>query len=189
LASASLSANALLLASDRNLYGTTNVRLGKSFIFKATQDGVVSVFHEFSWVTDGAPNSLIQASDGSLYGTTLTGGGDLNSGTIFKLSLSGTFTVVHVFQRWQSDGAGPVGLVEGRDGNLYGTTLHGGRQFGTLFRVTPGGRFVTVRSFAGNDGGTFFPLTLGRDGNLYGARAGAALSSPGGGIVFRIIPE
>lgn len=232
-------ANSLVLGSDGNLYGTTNVRLGRSGIFKATADGVVSLLHEFAWVTDGSPNTLIQASDGSLYGTTATGGLGLNAGTIFRLSLSGTFTIVHVFQRAQAnEGAGPIGLVEGSDGNLYGTTLHGGREFGTVFKVTREGRFTTLRSFAGTDGafpggglvigpdqalygttnsggttgygtifrlsttgefktlhtmtepGTFFPLTVGRDGNLYGARTATALSSPGGGIVFRvIIPE
>jgi uncharacterized repeat protein (TIGR03803 family) len=80
------------------------------------------------------------------------------------------------------------GLVIGPDQALYGTTNSGGTTgYGPIFRLSTAGDFKLLQTMT--EPGTFFPLTLGRDGNLYGARAGAALSSPGGGIVFRIIPE
>src|SRR5271166_2184765 len=71
---------------------------------------------------------LVQASDGNFYGTTFNygGGGQGGGGTVFKLTSSGTLTVLHSFTG-QSDGAEPyAGLIQATDGTFYGTTNIGG---------------------------------------------------------------
>jgi uncharacterized repeat protein (TIGR03803 family) len=78
---------------------------------------------------------LLQGSDGNFYGTTEDGGAN-GEGTVFKITPSGTETVLHSFA--VSDGALPIaGLIQGSDGNLYGTTFDGGaNNDGTVFKVT-----------------------------------------------------
>jgi uncharacterized repeat protein (TIGR03803 family) len=83
--------------------------------------------------TDGfGPNSpLVIGSDGNLYGTTLKGGAS-DGGTVFSISPSGQFTVVHTFTD-SGDGSVPTGnLVQGTNGTIYG-----GTSFGTVFEVVP----------------------------------------------------
>ena len=87
--------------------------------------------------------SLIQASDGNLYG--VAPGGTFGPGTVFQVSTNGLLAVLHSFQG--SDGANPFGLMQGRDGNLYGTTWNGGTDGGgTVFRlvIPPGTPSVTT---------------------------------------------
>jgi len=75
-----------------------------------------------------------------------------------------------------SDGNGPYGpVVQGTDGNIYGTTDYGGNAFasGTLYRVTPTGEVTDLHNFCSQprcaDGSTAFsPPAVGTDGNLYG---------------------
>src|SRR5438034_114827 len=85
-----------------------------------------------------------------------------------------------------SDGAEPLGgLVQSRDGNLYGTTGIGGNGHGTVFKITPGGSFTSLYSFNGSDGASpWAGLVQGRDGNLYGTTANGGAS--GAGTVFMI---
>jgi uncharacterized repeat protein (TIGR03803 family) len=86
-------------------------------------------------------------------------------------------------------------LVQGRDGNLYGTAQAGGAQgFGAVFKITPGGTLTVLHSFTGSDGK--YPaseLTLGTGGNFYGTtRLGGTVgecSGLGCGTVFRITPS
>jgi uncharacterized repeat protein (TIGR03803 family) len=108
--------------------------------------GSLTKLHDFcSWenCTDGGtPNALIQATDGNFYGTTSVGGASKGYGTIFKLTPSGQYTVIHRFDL--TDGANPAAaLVQATDGNLYGTTSNGGTdsegdEVGTIFRVSLG---------------------------------------------------
>jgi uncharacterized repeat protein (TIGR03803 family) len=100
--------------------------------------------------TDGQnANGLIQGSDGNFYGTTAGGGleygectfGNYGCGTVFKITPTGVETVLHYFTDNSigiADGAYPTaGLIEGSDGNLYGTTQTGGAYYaGTVFKMT-----------------------------------------------------
>jgi len=98
------------------------------------------------------------------------------------LLLAQTFNTIYLF----GAGGSPRGtLVEGTDGNLYGTTYGaGGKNNGMIFKITPGGTFTTLHS----GGGTFqVGLTLGTDGNFYGTSVAGGTS--GGGYVFRITPS
>src|SRR5208282_6384104 len=71
---------------------------------------------------------LIQGTDGNFYGTT-SGGGVYDQGTAFKVTPGGTLTTLYTFcsQINCTDGAEPdAGLVQGTNGNFYGTTVNGG---------------------------------------------------------------
>ena len=71
-------------------------------------------------------------ADGNFYGTT-EAGGTKDYGTVFKISSNGALTSLYSFGTIQDtnknplDGANPhAGLVQGHDGNFYGTTSGGG---------------------------------------------------------------
>ena len=131
---------------------------------------------------------LIQGADGNLYGTTNFGGVNFqNSGTIFSMSTGGALTTLHTFMG--ADGANPESaLVQGKDGNFYGTTAMGGTiGLGTVFKITPQGALSVLHSFDGTDG--FYPyaaLLQAADGNLYGTTAMGGLN--GQGTAFSITP-
>ena len=187
----------LVQASDGNFYGTTAYggANGDGTVFKITPSGAETVLHSFN-STDGAQpiGGLVQASDGNLYGTTEYGGNH-DWGTLFKITPSGTFTSLYSFTGG-TDGGNPFNetLVEGSDGNLYGTTSVGGAygnpsSGGTVFCITTSGALTTLHSFIPNDTDNngeapIAGLTLGSDGNLYGTTAVGGAN--GTGTVFSI---
>ncbi|MGD0815039.1 MAG: choice-of-anchor tandem repeat GloVer-containing protein [Verrucomicrobiota bacterium] len=188
-------ASRMVLASDGNLYGTTlrGGANGAGSIFRLALPGSLSNLYSFPPATNSSgetnydlgPNDLVQGTDGNFYGTTRLGGSNF-SGTIFKLSPSGFFTLLHTFAaetlnaqgyETSADGAMPVGaLTQGNDGNFYGTTRYGGsNDAGTIFQVTPNGAFTGLYSFilpatgsVATSGAVPNALTLGSDGAFYG---------------------
>lgn len=142
---------------------------------------------------------LLQGSDGNFYGTTTNGGAN-GMGAVFKVTPAGSVTVLYDFcsQPICEDGGNPyTGLVQGPDGNFYGTTQNGGRGTGfingTIFKITPAGVLTTVYSFCtrGNclDGQNPEGLVLGSDGNFYGVTfSGGDSGDPGDGTVFKFTP-
>jgi uncharacterized repeat protein (TIGR03803 family) len=101
-----------------------------------------------------------------------------------------TFTTLANFN--QTDGYNPeyMALVQGFDGNYYGTTENGGSGFaGTVFKITPGGTLTTIYNFCSKTGcsdgaNPFSGLALATNGNLYGTTAGGG--AHGDGTVFEI---
>ena len=164
----------LTLGSDGNFYGTTQAggTNGNGTIFKISASGAFTSLHSFTRGNDGAsPQAgLVEGSDSSFYGTTQLGGTN-GDGTVFKISASGAFTSLYSFTNG-SDGYYPDGsLVQGRDGEFYGTT-YGGGLFGNgaVFKITAGGVFTSLYSFTGGDdgGSPQAGLVQGSDGNFYG---------------------
>jgi uncharacterized repeat protein (TIGR03803 family) len=144
------------------------------------------VLHALTATTDGQnPSTLIQAADGNFYGTTALGGA-FDSGTVFTMTPTGTVTVLHSFGGAPGDGAHPhAALLQGTDGNFYGTTYDGGGadDLGTVFKMTPAGTVTVLHVFTGGaiDGAhPEAPLIQATDGNFYGTTAG----NPGGGTAF-----
>jgi uncharacterized repeat protein (TIGR03803 family) len=88
-----------------------------------------------------------------------------------------------------TNGGWPLaGLVQGNDGNFYGTTSGGGAfGDGTVFQMTPEGALTTLVSFDGTNGSTpFSGLTQGTNGNFYGTTGlGGANNN---GTVFTMTP-
>ena len=73
------------------------------------------------------------------------------SGTVFRMTTNGTLTTLASFN--YANGASPqAGLVQGADGNFYGTTEDGGYGNGTVFRMTTNGTLTTLLSFRGTNG-------------------------------------
>jgi uncharacterized repeat protein (TIGR03803 family) len=189
----------LVQATNSNLYGTTfsGGSGGSGAVFKMTSNRTVTTLRSFGGVDGANPRAgLTLGQDGSFYG--VTKGGDANSdhGTLFKMTASGALTTLYEFGG--TNGFSPRGgLVQGRDGNFYGTTLNGGAYGrGTVFRITTTGFLTTLHSFDGNGDG-YWPqgaLLEGKDGYFYGATSfgGSGLSGSefsGQGTIFRMAPN
>lgn len=170
---------ALVLASNGYFYGTTSENVSgdtvsDGTVFKISSTGAVTTLHTFTGTDGSTPfDTLVQGTDGNLYGTTLQGGTStacsFGCGTVFKMTPTGTLTSLHSFD--STDGNTPyAGLVQGSDGNFYGTTNGGGADGnGTIFEITPGGTLTTLHSFGNTDGDEpFGGLVQGTDGNFYG---------------------
>jgi uncharacterized repeat protein (TIGR03803 family) len=183
--------SSLLQGSNGNFYGTTisGGLYNNGAVFMITPGGVESVLYSFgaAGTADGASprSNLIQDSAGNLYGTTFSGGVN-NQGTVFKISPTGSASILYSFGGSPNDGGHPNGaLLLASDGYLYGSTMAGGvNNDGTIYQLSTTGSEKVLHSFTGSDGS--FPygqLIQARDGNLYGVtQYGGYL---GNGTVFK----
>ncbi len=143
----------VILGSDGNLYGTTYYggAYSSGAIFSLTPGGMYTNLYSFHGTTGASPATpLIQASDGNFYGT-VSSGGAYYYGGIFSITSGGIYTLIYSFCSQGTylcpDGYNPSGLVQGTDGNLYGTTQTGGVYgYGTVFKLTLPGPAVTFSS-------------------------------------------
>ncbi len=158
----------LMLGSDESLYGTTNGggSKDKGTIFKITTSGVLTTLYSFGNDTSDSNGSypdadLAQGSDGNIYGTT-NGGGAGNKGTFFKVTLDGKLTTLYSFGGAASDGSNPfAGVVQGRDGNFYGTTYSGGDNgTGTVFMISMQDPPASSGGGSSGGGSFYFPTIL-----------------------------
>jgi uncharacterized repeat protein (TIGR03803 family) len=166
--------------SDGSFYGSTSLGGTQGFgtVFRITPAGVETVLVNFDYTNGTEPKSgVILASDGNFYGTT-AGGGTAGGGVAFKVTLAGDLSIIWNFGAG-NDAEGPwSGLIQGRDGNFYGTSVAGGTirnssvsGCGTVFRLTPDGVETVLWDFGyGGNGATLFPFSLveDADGNFYG---------------------
>jgi uncharacterized protein (TIGR03437 family) len=163
----------LVQGSDGNFYGTsvTGGQSNSGWVYKLTPAGVLSILYYFGPIaTDsGPPSSLIEGTDGNFYGVTNPGSNSSISGTIYKITPGGTLSVLYTFVGTQN-GAEPTTLIEGADGNFYGTAFTGGSgDSGTIFKLTTGGAFTTLYNFVYlTDGADPICLVQGANGTLYG---------------------
>ena len=154
----------------------------------AAQAKPYHVLHSFSGSDGSGPNgNLLLDGAGNLYGTTTTGG-SFGDGTIFKLSPTGDFALLHSFTGG-SDGRVPeTGLtLDPATGDLYGTTSGGGANgWGGVFKLTSAGALVVLHDFNQAADGTSPNATLTRDaqGNFYGTTADDG--AHGNGAVFEL---
>jgi uncharacterized repeat protein (TIGR03803 family) len=135
--------------------------------------------------------AFVQGFDGNLYGTTYSGGAN-NSGTVFKITPTGTLTTLYSFcaQSGCPDGTHPTGgLVQASNGDFYGTTLAGGvNGYGSVFKITLTGTLTTVHSFDATDGvSPAAGLILATNGNFYGTTQYGGVT--GYGTVFKMTPS
>jgi uncharacterized repeat protein (TIGR03803 family) len=202
----------LVQGSDGYLYGTTEWGGTNGFgtVFKISTNGTMTTLYSFGDGNDGGnPTAgLFQGKDGYFYGTTY---GNLYTygpsfGTVFKVSTNGALSTLYSFSGGNDGGNPSAGLVQGSDGNFYGTTEYGGQTnynyydnfdgvdgYGTVFKISTNGAlttlyaFGTVTDYDGDplDGANpYAALVQGSDGYFYGTTSD--LSGFGAGTVFKI---
>jgi uncharacterized repeat protein (TIGR03803 family) len=190
----------LILGRDGSLYGTTygggsraGDKYGAGTVYRMTTAGDLTTLYEFCTTapcTDGQnPLGIILASDGNFYGTT-GAGGKFKQGTLFRISPTGEFKLLHTFCSQANCADGSYLFfppIQGNDGNFYGTTFNGGtNNGGVIYELTPSGTYTVLYSFCSNDqcpnGQYPNSITQGADGNFYGTTEyGGALQ---GGVIF-----
>jgi uncharacterized repeat protein (TIGR03803 family) len=187
-----------------NLYGTTDDggdgRVGSVYRVTQGQSGwVVTALAEFKHNGGngyGPQARLTVGPDGAYYGTTVYGGypggcGGAGCGTIFRLTLANSWTVIYRFS--DSDGRWPYSEVTfDSAGNMFGTAVQGGAYGGgTVFKLVRNGNQWThsdIYNFTGGADG-FEPvggLIIDSAGNLYGTTEGGGTCSCG--VVFELSP-
>jgi uncharacterized repeat protein (TIGR03803 family) len=190
---------ALCQGSDGNFYGTTRYggSNGTGTIFRFAPAGKFTGLYSFakagagSVATNGTvPNALVLGRDGAFYGTTQQGG-LANAGTFFRFTVAGDFTQIYSFNG-DAPSSNPItpnaALVQGANGNFYGTSAYGGSQGGgSVFEITNTGGVTLLHSFPLLNAGAGAGLTLGADGNFYGTTATNGLN--GDGTLFRMTPS
>jgi uncharacterized repeat protein (TIGR03803 family) len=198
---------ALVPAPDGSFYstaeygGVTNASFdgqrfnghGYGTVFQFTTNGAVTVPVEFANTNGAYPaGGLVLGHDGSFYGTTTWGGRGITGifpgyGTVFKVTPDGTFTNIYLFTGFDDGGFIYAGLVQGRDGYLYGAAFSGGSaSYGTLFKISTNGSYVPLHTFIRSDSGSpYGGMTEGSDGSFYGTTYGAYA---GFGSIFSVTP-
>jgi uncharacterized repeat protein (TIGR03803 family) len=202
----------LIQGANGNFYSTTfyggansgSNGSGGGTLFELTPSGALSTLHDFcaqANCTDGAnPHAaVLQATNGNIYGTAYWGGTN-NAGTVFEYTTAGAFVTLHSFAQTPGSNftTGPLGLIQGSDGNVYGFTDYGGTAAdGTIFKITPAGKFATLYNFCAQancaDGSGPLGLLQAPDGNFYGTTfgGGSGLAVCGGiacGTIFELTP-
>ncbi len=163
--------------TDGHLYGTTvgGGAFGAGSVFRMTKSGVVTVLHSFNPDVDGYGSyyALVQARDGHWYGTTYYGppnscGSSCGSGTVFRMTAAGEFSVIRDFGLELNGPTDLRGLVLGPEGYLYLITTQ------KLLRVAVEGAYVEVpvRSSAGH-ALRVLAVVSGADGHLYALAQGS----------------
>lgn len=197
-----------------NIYGATQEGgnggcngPGCGTIYKITPGGAEAVLYAFTGGSDGSnpTNVLLLSGEGDLYGTATDGGQegciyDEGCGTAFKLSPSGTFSLLHSFAG-RTDGSNPgSGLFKAGKSAFYGVTVEGGGTgcysgygCGTVYRLSRGGTETVLHSFGDGTNGAnpYGQLIADTAGNLYETAAGGGEQNcPGGcGTLFKLSPS
>src|SRR5258708_25993543 len=154
-------------ASGDGITHTNGAVLETPLIAKGTR-----FLHTFTTADGTNPASgLTLGLDGNYYGAA-PGGGDSSFGALFKITPSGTYTVLHQFTGATDGGAPTTAPIQASDGNLYGNTSFGNVNAGTVYRLVPSsGTFTTIFSFPqdGSQANQLWPPWFqASDGNLYG---------------------
>jgi uncharacterized repeat protein (TIGR03803 family) len=138
--------------------------------------------------TGGNPFSgMVTGSDGAFYGTTFNGGANAD-GIIYRITASGSFSVIYSFTGG-NDGAHPYGPLvvstgTATPGLMYGTAETGGTGgSGVVYSVTTSGSLTPLYSFGGTSTVGATPTSgLVQDNNnglLYGTTVGGGINNHG----------
>lgn len=149
----------LVQGKDGSLYGTaySGGAQGTGSVFRITPKGEFSVLHHFNGSTDGGNPyaGLVHGSDGNFYGVNSYNGNSSNQGTIFRISSTGKFRVLHTFDG--KTGATPEAtLIEHTNGTLFGDATFGGSFnngtfYGGRIGLAPFVSLVTAFGKVGNE--------------------------------------
>ncbi|PYK25755.1 MAG: hypothetical protein DME59_09545 [Verrucomicrobia bacterium] len=175
----------LTVGNDGNFYGTTVN--GNGTVFKMTPSGVVTVLHTFTGFPDAffPATGVILGKDGNFYGNTQYGGTQ-NVGTIFKMTPSGTLTILHSFNQPSDYATNPTApLLQATDGNFY-SAADSCTQFGCgaqdLYEMTPSGTLTVLQEFTASY--PYWSLIQDTNGIMYGVtQQGGTVN---GGVLFSL---
>ncbi len=124
-------------------------------------------------------SGVMLARDGAFYGVDPFGGPG-RTGALFRLTRSGQYTELHVFQGG-SDGSDPVSRpIQADNGILYGTT------HSTLYSYSSGDGYKLLASVDPQAGSNIYNVLQGADGNLYVVAIGGGTSSCGAILKFNV---
>jgi uncharacterized repeat protein (TIGR03803 family) len=174
----------LIQAKDGNLYGTT-IDGGTRFsgtAFRLSLNNAFVTLASFGVGTGGINpyGQLLQSANSLFYGTTFQGGTN-GGGTVYQMLANGSLSFMYSFTGG-NDGAFPyAGLVQGTDGNYYGTAYeYGAYSDGTVFKMNATRVVTGLYEFTGGEDGAlpYAGLIQGADGRLYGT------TSEGGGFGY-----
>jgi len=179
----------VLADSASTLYGTasTGGAGNAGVVYKVTLSGQETVLYSFTGKADGGnPYGGVMAdAEGDLYGTTYGGGADL-AGVVYKLTPSGTETVLHTFGKANEGGKPTAGVVRDSAGDFYGTAAT------VVYKLGAGGQYTVMAHLDCPTGGDAWAgVVLDAAGNIYGT-TGVELpacleSSPAlFGVVFKV---
>jgi uncharacterized repeat protein (TIGR03803 family) len=184
--------------ADGNLYGTIEAPYISTILpylyqlgFRLTTNGILTPFNV--GVLDNALSKWVQRKyDGNVYCTGIVGTGTSGGGAVWEFNTNGIntngtsgFPLGFPVFFDGANGANPspfAGLIEGNDGNFYGTTTAGGSNgYGTIFQITFNGRIASLYSFSGgNDGANpIGALVQASSGTFYGTTAEGGLNNAG----------
>lgn len=185
-------------ASDGNLYGTTGTpELSHcGTVYRLTAAGVYKTLHTFSGGDCGS-SMLVQGSDGNLYGTLTTCSiAGTNEGCVYKISTAGVFKEIYGFTSTPGGQNPCTGVIQGKDGKLYGATNQGGANgSGDIFKLTTAGaghtdlhdfNNPTDASCVNNENANTVLLNLLQvtDGSFYGVNP--AYGPNGNGSIYKL---
>jgi uncharacterized repeat protein (TIGR03803 family) len=196
----------LVLGTDGDFYASAESggTFGQGTLFKITSTGALTTLYNFGTCKypckEGAfpKTPPVEGTDGNFYGTTFDTNDGTNDGVVYKLTSAGKFSTIYAFPFGTTTGYNPQApLIQGTDGNLYGTTASGGittsstcwgssSSCGTVFKInTTGTKLTTLYKFDETHGaGPLSPVIQGTDGNFYGTTSAGGTS--GLGVVFKL---
>lgn len=186
-------AGALFMNTDGALYGTAEFGgtngFGVAFKITTALSPTYTVLRHFADLTGSQPaGALVRGADGLLYGTTANGG-SAGLGTVFKITTTGTHTLLASFSGETGATPGSAmrgGLVAAADGLFYGVTSSGGAgNLGSAFKITSAGVFTTLTPLSLNNGWmpSGAPVVSGAGSLLFPVAGGGAA---GGGNIMSL---
>ncbi|MGO8677401.1 MAG: choice-of-anchor tandem repeat GloVer-containing protein [Limisphaerales bacterium] len=202
---AGLTVGTTYLDGQSNLFGVTSAGgsvfdSGAVFMVLPNNPDPLQTLFTFSVTNGASPQAPLLLSTNVttnyvtfFYGTAAGGGAnDLEvggDGTIFGVTAWGAYTNIVSFSLGRTNGSSPSGgLVEGSDGNFYGTTTSGGgANSGVVFSFNPSNStpIKLLSSFTGANGANpYGGVVQAGDGNFYGTTVAGGKGKKG--ALFRL---
>jgi uncharacterized repeat protein (TIGR03803 family) len=183
----------VVIGKKNILYGATPACGAHNYgtVFEVTKNGMETTLHTFN--LDGVDGIMPHAGvlldkTGNLYGTSYEGGRN-GAGTVYKLTPAGVETILHSFSFTGTEGYYPQSApMLDKLGNLYGTTMYGNGNLGTVYEITTNGKEKVLHRFNkdGTDGYHPYGGVIMVNNALYGTTLAGGANDVG--TVFKVVP-